>query len=322
LSNYFLRTQNLQVRAGLSQEEIMPTLELAKRWVGLYERALREGSFTVAYKTLIEPRDYELTFKVLKKGEKPFVIAVFGKDVTENKLIDERLKRDKEQMESMNEKLRVVGGLTRRDIGNRVLAAKTNVSFLKKRVEDAELLEYVSEVSSALEGVEDFLELGCLYEKIGMEQITSVNVGKCFDKAASLFPGLDGKLVVNRCKNLAVMADSLLARLFYNLLENTLRYGENFTCVKLSFDKDESQLRLFYEDDGVGIPESNKPRLFEKGFSTANRGAGLGLFLIKRIVEVYGWAIAENGEPGKGARFVIIIPLRAETIGQRVGVES
>jgi signal transduction histidine kinase len=64
---------------------------------------------------------------------------------------------------------------------------------------------------------------------------------------------------------------------------------------------------LFYEDNRIGIPEANKIRFFEVGFTTG-KGSRLGLALIKRVVEVYGWNFTEEGEPGRGAKFVISIP--------------
>ena len=64
---------------------------------------------------------------------------------------------------------------------------------------------------------------------------------------------------------------------------------------------------MVYEDDGVGVPLENKPSLFKEGFSTGG-STGFGLFLTKKMIDVYGWTIEENGEPGKGAKFVISIP--------------
>jgi signal transduction histidine kinase len=66
-------------------------------------------------------------------------------------------------------------------------------------------------------------------------------------------------------------------------------------------------VKLFYEDDGVGVPEANKPKLFEIGFTTGE-GSGLGLYLIKKMMEVYGWTISEDGEHGRGAKFKLTIP--------------
>ena len=51
----------------------------------------------------------------------------------------------------------------------------------------------------------------------------------------------------------------------------------------------------------------NKSKLFEVGFTTGN-GSGLGLYLVKKIMDVYGWILTEEGEPGKGAKFIIRLP--------------
>src|SRR5208337_1354996 len=89
LSDYFLRTQNLTIKEGMNSEDIMPTIELAHKWSELNKRALKEGSFTIEYMTLKDPRVLELTFNLLKNGEKVFGIVVFGKDITERKKNEE-----------------------------------------------------------------------------------------------------------------------------------------------------------------------------------------------------------------------------------------
>jgi signal transduction histidine kinase len=66
-------------------------------------------------------------------------------------------------------------------------------------------------------------------------------------------------------------------------------------------------LVLVYKDDGVGIPLESKGYLFKVGFSTAG-STGYGLYLIKKMVDIYGWSINEIGEPEQGVRFVITIP--------------
>jgi signal transduction histidine kinase len=104
-----------------------------------------------------------------------------------------------------------------------------------------------------------------------------------------------------------VIADSLLGQLFYNLIDNSIKHGKKVAQIRLHYNKDEDGVKLFYEDDGVGIPSANKPKLFGEGFTSGN-GSGLGLKLIEKIIGVYGWTIAETGEPGKGAKFTITIP--------------
>jgi signal transduction histidine kinase len=69
----------------------------------------------------------------------------------------------------------------------------------------------------------------------------------------------------------------------------------------------QQELKLIYEDDGIGIADSDKPKLFKEGYSTGG-STGYGLFLIKKMMEVYGWSVQEAGERGQGARFIITIP--------------
>jgi len=112
-----------------------------------------------------------------------------------------------------------------------------------------------------------------------------------------------------------VLADSLLQQLFYNLIQNSLNHGERVTEIRIRYEEmGKDVLRLIYEDDGIGIPEAEKERIFEEGYG---RGTGYGLYLIRKICEVYGWTIQETGKHGKGAQLPpprTLIPGHAEII--------
>ena len=62
---------------------------------------------------------------------------------------------------------------------------------------------------------------------------------------------------------------------------------------------------MVYEDNGIGVPNTEKKKIFEKGFG---KGTGYGLYLIQRMMEVYGWTIKETAKHGRGAQFTIMIP--------------
>ena len=114
--------------------------------------------------------------------------------------------------------------------------------------------------------------------------------------------------MVNECHGLTVRADSLLRHLVYNFIDNTRKYGQKTTVAKIHYKKLSSgDLELIYEDDGVGIPIEHKQQLFKQGFSTGG-STGFGLFLVKKMIEVYGWTVNEEGKPGEGAKFIITIP--------------
>jgi len=111
--------------------------------------------------------------------------------------------------------------------------------------------------------------------------------------------------MVNNCHGVTILADSLLRQLFYNLIDNSLEHGEKVSQIRIYHEVGKDKQKLIYEDDGVGIPKTEKEKIFKEGYG---KETGYGLWLVRKICEVYGWTIRETGKQGKGAQFTIIIP--------------
>ena len=62
---------------------------------------------------------------------------------------------------------------------------------------------------------------------------------------------------------------------------------------------------FYIADDGVGIPDSERDRIFESGYSTAADGTGFGLRIVKQIVDAHGWEITATDSDSGGIRFEI-----------------
>jgi signal transduction histidine kinase len=213
----------------------------------------------------------------------------------------------------MNEKLRVVGSLTRHDVGNKLSAVTGNAYLLKKKhAGQTDIVDVSEKMEQAVKESLKIFDFAKIYEQLGVEELKYVDVENTLKEAVSLFSGLNLK-VINNCHGLSLFADSFLRQLFYNLIDNSRKHGKKTTTIRVYYETSESgELRLIYEDDGVGISAENKSRLFSEGFSTGG-SSGFGLFLIKKMMDVYDWTITETGEPGKGAKFIIIIPNKNKT---------
>ena len=229
-------------------------------------------------------------------------------DVTESKKAAEKLNQLNSKITLTIEKLHVISSLTRHDVRNK-LSTLNGYAYLirKKHGDQADIVEGLGKMEKAVEDSFRLFDFAKAYEEIGMEELVYVNVRNAVAEAGGLSPGSKFK-VVNECEGLKVRADSSLKQLFYNFIDNTKKHGEKTTTVSVHYERaDSGELRIIYEDDGVGISAENKAKLFTEGFSTGG-STGFGLFLTKKMVDVYGWTIQEKGEPGKGAKFVITIP--------------
>lgn len=229
-------------------------------------------------------------------------------DVTERKKAEEALNGVMDQLVLVNEKLGVVGSLTRHDVRNKLSAVSGYAYLLKKKHADqADIVDGLGKMEEAVKDSMKIFDFAKMYEQLGIEELTYIDVEKTINEAVTLFSGFNLK-VVNDCQKLTVLADSFLRQLFYNFIDNTRKYGKKTTAIRVHFEKTEQgELRLIYEDDGVGISAENKPKLFSEGFSTGC-STGFGLFLIKKMIDVYGWTISEKGAPGKGVKFLMTIP--------------
>jgi PAS domain S-box-containing protein len=286
--------------AETSQEQainIMNRLIEGEHWSGEFIAKRRDGTIFPAIVTNSPITD--------DKGDIVGIIGV-STDITEQKWMQEVFDDAIGKVVELNEKLRVVERLTRHDIRNKLSALNGRLYLLKKRFGDnLEALQQLKEMESVSQQMLRIIEFEKIYVQVGAEELSYIDVERHLNEATFLFSDLKDATLVNECQGLTALADSLLRQLFYNLIDNTLKYGKKTRRIRVHYKEEENQLKLIYEDDGVGIPDDVKSHLFQKGYGI---GTGYGLYLIKRICEAYGWTIEETGKEGQGAQFTMIMP--------------
>lgn len=273
-------------------EASLESIRTGKGWKGQFTVVTLTGKKT--------PIELTATPIIDEKGVSIAFVDII-RDISDRALTEEKLKEAHDKLEIANEKLLVVGGLVRHDIANKLNILNMNAYLAKKTGNIQNLLD---SIESAYLSINRSLSFSRDYEMLGKEHLCYINVGAVFNEVTRLFPE-SGLQMINECSGLDVLADSLLKELLYNLVDNTIKYGKTTNQIKLSYYQNKDHLKLIYEDNGIGIPNNIKPKLFTKGFG---RGTGLGLYLIRKTLEVYGWQIEETGIEGEKARFEIKIP--------------
>ncbi|MEM6959645.1 MAG: ATP-binding protein [Myxococcota bacterium] len=95
-----------------------------------------------------------------------------------------------------------------------------------------------------------------------------------------------------------------------NLIENAMRYASSAEAVSLTVQDDVRHTLFIVDDDGPGVPEGDRKRIFERFFTTdQNRqGTGLGLAIVRVVAESHGGDVDVTASPQGGARFVLSLP--------------
>ena len=281
----------LRTKIATRKTKAIMVKNLAKRMMGMHISPYEVEILTKDGRKL----PYEINAARIEYKGRPADLVVF-RDIAERK--------------KMEEKLRVVGGLTRHDVRNKLTAVMGNVYLVRKRsADDPKLIEYLNQIENAVQKATRIFDFAKDYEMLGMEELAYIDVEKTVNEAVQLFSDLKGITIANSCQGLVVLADHLLRQVFYNLIDNSLKYAERAGQIKVYYEEKDGHLKLIYVDDGVGIPRNIKANLFQEG---CGKGTGYGLYLIKRICEVYGWTIQEAGAEGKGVQFILTIPKRGQ----------
>ena len=212
----------------------------------------------------------------------------------------------------VNRKLNLLSSITRHDINNQLFSLKAFLELSKETLEDpAQMSEYILKAERAADAIERQIVFTKEYQDLGVKAPAWQSVEECVEKARATLHLRDIR-VLSEAGDPEVYADPLLEKVFYNLIDNALRYGgAGMTEIRITATESDSGFVIAVEDNGIGISSEDKKRLFERGFG---KHTGLGLFLSKEILAITGITIMETGEPGKGARFEILVPKGAYRI--------
>ena len=217
-------------------------------------------------------------------------------DITERKLAEDALR-------TANQKLQILSSITRHDIQNKIMILQAYLDLTRPEVNDPKLLKYLSEVDRAGSDIQRQIEFTRTYQELGVERADWHTIEDLIASIVDYGPPLFAD-----CIGYQILADQMIEKVFENLMDNTIRYAKGASRVEIRCEERDGQLAIIWEDDGPGIPDEQKERIFERGYG---ENSGLGLFLSREILAITRITIRETGGYGKGARFEMLVPAGA-----------
>jgi len=274
--------------------------EMYRQWVKhTWQRAVEKSRTTGKD---IEPAEYSVT---CQNGDRR-VVQISGITIEEHVLVtfvDFTDKRHAE--EETNQKLRFLTGLTRHDIFNQLAAVQRFHSLAIEEQDLATKNRYITYATQAADRIESIIGFTRDYETFGTVSSGWQKVAGIIDSAQMEVP-LGGVLVENKIPpDLEIYADPLIRKVFTSLMENAVRHGGTVRKIRFSAKESATTLKIICEDDGAGVVKEEKECIFDHGYG---KHTGIGLFLSREVLSITGLSITENGRPGKGARFEIVVP--------------
>ncbi len=213
--------------------------------------------------------------------------------------------RTGDALQQMNRKLNLLSSITRHDIINQLMILKGFLTLLRQKTRDPSLLAYIDRSDKATANIEHQIIFTRDYQDMGVKAPAWQDIRRTFISAKGAL-NVQGIMIDMHLQEREVFADPLFEKVFFNLIDNSLRYGgTGMHSIRISTEDREDGLIIIYEDDGCGIADGDRQHLFERGFG---KHTGLGLFLSREILSITGITIEENGSQGKGARFTIRVP--------------
>ncbi|MDO9540235.1 MAG: histidine kinase N-terminal 7TM domain-containing protein [Methanocalculus sp.] len=197
-----------------------------------------------------------------------------------------------------NRQLSLLSSVTRHDILNQITVVQGCIELSRDISPGPEYERYLAIMKTATDRIQSEIEFTRIYQDLGTQEPQWLELSSIIKAPCCIRLSID-------CSGYVVYADPMLPKVFENLFDNAKRHGERVTEISISCDVVERTLRITVSDDGAGIPEEEKEKIFARGYG---KNTGFGLFLVRDILAITGIAIHEDGTFGAGARFVILVP--------------
>lgn len=232
----------------------------------------------------------EFSVSAVSLSDGPVTVGVFRD-------ISQRVERETD-LEEQNDRLETFASIVSHDLRNPLSVAEGRLELAAAEC-DSEHIEHIGQAHDRMYAlIEDLLTLARTgetvadFESVDLETIAT----SCWETVSTR----GATLVVEGGRT--IQGDrSRLKQFFENLIRNAIEHGGEEVTVTIG----ESNDGFYVEDDGPGIPEDRREKIFEAGYSTNQDGTGFGLKIVEQIATAHGWKLSVTESSDGGTRFEI-----------------
>lgn len=190
-------------------------------------------------------------------------------------------------------------------IGYLGLLEKTNItkkqeSFIKKI---REALHDINRLVSNVKKAEEIRKIKKEIHPLKIKEIVEEECSRYEEK-------LDEKGIKISCRinDVLILANDFVRDIFSNLIDNSIQHA-NCKNIEIYGEREGNFYKIYFKDDGKGIPQDDLGKIFEEGWKKGGGGSGMGLYIVKKIMEQYDGKIEVESDLGKGVKFILYFHL-------------
>jgi hypothetical protein len=275
----------------------------------------------------INKRWYKCIDKAIKWPDGRWVRYEMAIDITEMKRSQENLWRAYEKLKSLDEMKSNLIARVSHELRTPITIAKgaIEIAMDEREAEKRRQLLYMAVDAMSRENriVGDLISFAEMEKGEGKVRIERVNLRSIIGLTVHEMKRSAEKkgITINAAvKNLNVRADyNAIRHVMRNLLENAIKFNEDGTEISIETEQKDGMVEICVRDTGIGIPKDERDKIFEPFYqvdSSLTRkygGTGMGLAIVKEIVEAHGGKITVESKVGKGSRFCFTLPIAEQS---------
>ncbi|MCP1715803.1 PAS domain S-box-containing protein [Methanocalculus alkaliphilus] len=204
-------------------------------------------------------------------------------------------------LRNTNRQLKTISGIIRHGLSKRLEELYRHLTIGSMQISDPASLSVLRKIEGSADGIRRQIAISRDFREIGAIPPVWIPVQEAVHEAAARLD-TKGMVVHAWTERLSIFSDPHLRTAISHLIENARAAGA--TALLVTYQIREDGCAIILEDNGTGIADDEKERLFAENIERS----GHGLFLAREILGITGIGIHEEGESGRGARFVLTVP--------------